>query len=160
MFFTLYPILSLVNRTYIHYGCNEKPFGSGMNRVKKPCVILWSSQKKRRKNEMDSLSMQALIDTCDTPADMIGIAQAYLNGAVLRDKVAAEAWLMKAIEAEDPAESPRAMAVLARSILHRPMLTREDAEDIRRQARTAQGEQRQQLLDLLALNEETEKCPV
>lgn len=109
---------------------------------------------------MNISTMQAMIDTCDSPADMTGIAEAYLNGAVLRDTVAAEAWLMKAIEAEDPAASPRAMAVLARSILHRPLLTREDAEDIRRQAETAQGEQRQQLLDLLALNSETEKCPI
>lgn len=109
---------------------------------------------------MNLSTMQALIDHCDSPADMIGIAQAYLNGAVLRDTVAAEAWLMKAIEAEDPVESPRAMAVLAKSILRRPMLTREDAEDIRRRAETAQGEQRQQLLDLLALNDETENCPI
>lgn len=109
---------------------------------------------------MNLSTMQALIDRCNSPADMIGIAQAYLNGAVLRDTVAAEAWLMKAIGAEDPVESPRAMAVLAKSILRRPMLTREDAEDIRRRAETAQGEQRQQLLDLLALNDETDNCPI
>jgi len=109
---------------------------------------------------MNLSTMQEMIDSCATPADMTGIAEAYLEGTVLRDAVAAEAWLMKAIEAEDPVESPRAMAVLAKSILHRPMLTREDAEDIRRRAETAQGEQRQQLLALLALNEETENCPI
>ncbi len=109
---------------------------------------------------MNLSTMQEMIDSCNSPAEMIGIAQAYLNGAVLRDTVAAEAWLMKAIEAEDPVESPRAMAVLASSILHRPMLTQEDAEDIRRQAETAQGEQRQQLLDLLALNNTPEKYPI
>ncbi len=109
---------------------------------------------------MDVLSMQAMIDTGDTPAAMTDIAEAYLNGAVLRDTVAAEAWLMKAIEAEDPLESPRAMAVLAKSILHRPMLTRQDAEDIRRRAQTAQGEQRRQLLELLELNDKTENCPI
>ncbi len=109
---------------------------------------------------MDILSMQTMIDTGDTPAAMTDIAEAYLNGAVLRDAVAAEAWLMKAIEAEDPMESPRAMAVLAKSILHRPMLTRQDAEDIRRRAQTAQGEQRRQLLELLELNDKTENCPI
>lgn len=109
---------------------------------------------------MDILSMQTMIDVCDTPAAMTAIAEAYLNGEVLRDAVAAEAWLMKAIEAEDPVESPRAMAVLAHAILHRPLLTQQDAEDIRRQAQTAQGEQRRQLLELLELNEKTEKCPI
>ncbi len=109
---------------------------------------------------MDILSMQTMIDTGDTPAAMTAIAKAYLNGAVLRDTVAAEAWLMKAIEAGDPLESPRAMAVLAQSILHRPMLTLEDAEDIRRRAQTAQGEQRRQLLELLKLNDEIENCPI
>ncbi len=106
---------------------------------------------------MNLSTMQAMIDGCATPGDMTAIAEAYLSGAILRDTVAAEAWLMKAIEAEDPAESPRAMAVLAKFILHRPLLTREDAEDIRRRAETAQGEQRQQLLHLLALNEKTKK---
>lgn len=109
---------------------------------------------------MDVLSMQAMIDACDTPALMTSIAEAYLEGAVLRDAVAAEAWLMKAIEAEDPLESPRAMAVLAKSILHRPLLTRQDAEDIRRRAQTAQGEQRRQLLALLELNDEAENCSI
>ncbi len=109
---------------------------------------------------MDILSMQTMIDTGNTPAAMTAIAEAYLNGAVLRDTVAAEAWLMKAIEAEDPLESPRAMAVLAKSILHRPMLTREDAEDIRCRAQTAQGEQQRQLLEMLKLNDETENCPI
>ncbi len=109
---------------------------------------------------MNLSTMQEMIDRCATPAEMTAIAEAYLDGAVLRDTVAAEAWLMKAIEAEDPAESPRAMAVLAKSILHRPMLTQEDAEDIRRRAETATGAQRQPLLDLLDLNDETEKCPI
>ena len=66
---------------------------------------------------METARLQQCIDNCRDAADMTRIAQAYLDGTVLRDPVAAEAWLMKAIEAEDPIQSPKAMALLARRIL-------------------------------------------
>lgn len=98
---------------------------------------------------MDVERMQRLIDRGDRPEIMNDIALGYLDGAVLRDPVAAEAWLMKAIEAGDPRESPRAMAVLARRILGRgEILTDEDYLDIRSRAETA-GEAEGELLDAL-----------
>lgn len=108
---------------------------------------------------MDVTAMQALIDRGSHPKDMTAIALAYLDGAVLRDPVAAEAWLMRAIEAEDPLESPKAMAVLASRILGKgEPLPDQDYLDILRQARTAQGQERETLLALLDLGSERQKA--
>lgn len=107
---------------------------------------------------MKTTEMQALIDHCGGPADMIAIARGYLDGAVLRDFVAAEAWLMKAIEAEEPQESPKAMALLAHRILGREaVLSDEDYQDIHRRADTAEGREREELLALLELGSERQK---
>ena len=95
--------------------------------------------------------MQQRIDTAQSAADKIAVAQAYLDGAVLRDLVAAEAWLMRAIEMEDTLESPRAMGILAERILHREPLSEQDCRDIRADAETAQGQEREALLALLEL---------
>lgn len=101
---------------------------------------------------MERENMQQLIDAAKTPEEMIAVAQAYLDGRLLRDPVAAEAWLMKAIEAEDPVQSPRAMGILAVRILGASrVLTDQDYLDIRRRARTAVGRERQELLALLSL---------
>ena len=61
--------------------------------------------------------LQNLIDKTDkTPGDMRRIAEAYLWGDVLKDKVAAEAWFSKVIEGGDNSDSMAAMILLAREI--------------------------------------------
>ena len=107
---------------------------------------------------MDIETMQLLIDGGSDPKAMLAIAQGYLNGTVLRDKVAAEAWLMRAIEAEDPLESPKAMALLATRILGKgEILSDQDYLDICRRSRTAVGQERKALLGLLELGSERQK---
>lgn len=107
---------------------------------------------------MDIKAMQLLIDSCSDPKTMLTIAEGYLEGAVLRDAVAAEAWLMRAIEAEDPLESPKAMAVLASKVLRKgEILPDQDYLDIRRRAQTAVGQEREALLGLLELGSERQK---
>lgn len=107
---------------------------------------------------MDIETMQLLIDRGSDPKTMLAIAKGYLDGAVLRDTVAAEAWLMRAIEAEDPLESPKAMAVLASEILGKgEILSDQDYLDIRRRTQTAVGQERETLLGLLELGSERQK---
>ena len=107
---------------------------------------------------MDIAAMQQLIDGCGDPKTMLAIAQGYLDGAVLRDPVAAEAWLMRAVEAEDPLESPKAMAVLASSILGKgETLSDEDYLDIRRRAHSAVGQEQEILLGLLDIGSDRQK---
>ena len=71
---------------------------------------------------MNLAELQKRIDTCRTPEDMTAIAQAYLDGTVLRDPVAAESWLQRAIDTGDPVWSPAAMGILARRILGKEQL--------------------------------------
>lgn len=107
---------------------------------------------------MNIATMQLLIDRGSNPKTMLAIAQRYLEGTVLRDKVAAEAWLMRAIEAEDPLESPKAMALLASKILGKgEILSDPDYLDIRRQSRIALGQEQEVLLGLLELGSERQK---
>lgn len=107
---------------------------------------------------MDIETMQLLIDGCNDPKAMLTIARGYLDGTVLRDKVAAEAWLMRAIGTEDPLESPKAMALLASRILGKgEILSDQDYLDIRRQSRTAVGQEREVLVGLLELGSERQK---
>lgn len=101
---------------------------------------------------MDAEMMQRLIDSPDDPKAMVAVAKGYLDGAVLRDPVAAEAWLMRAIEADHPVQSPRAMGLLARRILGRErVLSDGDVKDIRTRLCTAGGKERKELESLLAL---------
>lgn len=107
---------------------------------------------------MEKEKMQKLIDSGETPEAMIAVAQAYLDGGVLRDPVAAEGWLMKAIEAGDPVQSSKAMGILAVRVLGKnQVLTDEDYRDIRYRAQTAVGRERQELLALLSLASEEQK---
>lgn len=107
---------------------------------------------------MDLETMQQFIDRGTDPKTMIAIAEGYLEGTVLRDKIAAEAWLMRAIEAEDPLESPKAMAMLASRVLEKEtILSDQDYLDIRAQARTAAGQEREALSKLLELGSERQK---
>ncbi len=110
---------------------------------------------------MKRKNMQQLICQAKTPEEMITIAQAYLDGQILRDPVAAEAWLMKAIEAEDPVQSPKAMGILAAQVLGvSRVLPDQDYLDICRRAQTAVGRERQELLALLSLATEEQKSSI
>ncbi|MDO5153411.1 MAG: hypothetical protein Q4D50_08620 [Eubacteriales bacterium] len=107
---------------------------------------------------MEKEKMQKLIDSGNTPEAMIAVAQAYLDGGVLRDPVAAEGWLMKAIEAGDPVQSPKAMGILAVRVLGKDrVLSDADYRDIQRCVQSAEGAERQELLALLTLASEEQK---
>ena len=107
---------------------------------------------------MNIIQMQQRIDAAQSAADSIAVAQAYLDGAVLRDMVAAEAWLMRAVEMEDPLESTRAMGILAERILGKEPLSEQDCRDIRADAETARGREREALLALLELASSGQKA--
>ena len=84
--------------------------------------------------------------------DMIAVARGYLDGAVLHDTVAAEAWLLRAIAREEPPDSARAMALLARRILGvAEPLSDADYLAIRRRLPSAVGREREELEELLRL---------
>lgn len=107
---------------------------------------------------MDITQMQRRIDAAKSAAAMICVAEAYLDGEVLRDPVAAEAWLMRAIETEDPLEAPKAMAVLAARILKKEeVLSDLDYQDILGRVQTADTQERETLLALLALGSRRQK---
>lgn len=101
---------------------------------------------------MDIAQMQRRIDGADSAAGMIAVAQGYLDGAVLRDTVAAEAWLLRAIDREEPPDSARAMALLVRRILGvAEPLSDADYLAIRRRLPSAVGREREELEELLRL---------
>ena len=101
---------------------------------------------------METARLQQWIDSCSGAGDMTRIAQAYLEGTVIRDPVAAEAWLMKAIETGDPIHSPVAMDLLARRILGLDRVIREEEVPILRQELSeARDERRTELEVLLGL---------
>lgn len=107
---------------------------------------------------MDIIQMQRHIDTAKSAAAMIAVAEAYLDGEVLCDPVAAEAWLMRAIGTEDPVQAPNAMGLLAVRILRKEeVLSDSDYQDIRRRAQTAGDQEREVLLGLLELGSERQK---
>ena len=76
--------------------------------------------------------MQTLIDVAEkTPKEMRIIGESYLNGDVLKDKVAAEAWLNKVIETGDNVDSMMAMMLLAKKILGKEnVILENDYEDM------------------------------
>lgn len=107
---------------------------------------------------MDRKTMQQMINSPDTPEKMLTIAKSYLNGSVLLDPIAAEGWLMKTIEANDPVHSPRAMALLAMKVLgQETILSDEDYLDIQQRSKLAKGREKQELMELLSLGTRTQK---
>lgn len=101
---------------------------------------------------MDIAQMQRRIDGAVRAADMIAVARGYLDGAVLHDTVAAEAWLLRAIAREEPPDSARAMAVLAQEVLGvAEPLSDADFLAIRRRLPSAVGREREELEALLRL---------
>jgi len=101
---------------------------------------------------MNGTELQHQIDACMTAEDMVAIARQYLEGTVIRDPVAAHAWLMRAMEADDPVWSARAMGILAREILGvNQVIPKAEAETLRALAEHAEGKEKRELDALLAL---------
>lgn len=97
--------------------------------------------------------MQALLNQKEhTAAEMRSIGEAYLHGDVLYDPIAAEAWLMKAVEMEDMMESPKAMALLVEEIMgKKQVISKQDYQDIKRDWEQAKGQEKEYLECLLRL---------
>ncbi len=95
--------------------------------------------------------LQKMIDQPDKEAkQMREIGQSYLNGDVLKDMVAAESWLMKAIETEDREEASIAMAIYVKEILKKEqILSDEDYIQIKEEYQLATGEKKDELETLL-----------
>ncbi len=80
---------------------------------------------------------------------MLEIAEAYIRGDVIQDKVAAEAWLERVIALEDTT-SVLAMGILGREILGKAVLSDADYRDICREYQTADANRRRELEQLLS----------
>ena len=66
---------------------------------------------------LEKKELQKLIDKEEkTPEEMRIIGESYLRGDVLRDNMAAEAWLQKVIDSGDSKDSIIAMTLLMREI--------------------------------------------
>lgn len=90
-----------------------------------------------------------------TPEEMCAIGESYLHGDVLRDPVAAQAWLMQAAESGENCAAVRAMELLARELWQvDEVLPGADWEAIRRDAQNAKGERAEYLHALLALKKD------
>lgn len=107
---------------------------------------------------MDKDTLQQLIEHCDDPNTMITIAEAYIDGIILRDPLAAEAWLMRAINTENPLAAPKAMGILAVKLLGKTtVLSEADYLDIRHRLNTACNAEQDELLALLKLATDAQK---
>lgn len=100
---------------------------------------------------MTGEELQKMIDQTDKKAkEMRKIGQSYLRGDVLKDEVAAEGWLMKAIETEDRKEASIAMAIYVKEILKKEqILSNEDYIQIKEECQLATGEKKDELETLL-----------
>lgn len=95
--------------------------------------------------------LQAKINQADhTAEDMRRIAESYLRGGVLRDVIAAEAWLSRAIACEDGKESMIAMVLLAKEILGKERaVSEEDRTEIEKAFAESDGEEREKYLYIM-----------
>lgn len=102
---------------------------------------------------MTKEELQERIDRNNTsPENMRRIAESYLKGDVVRDLVAAEAWLMKVIEQEDMEESPLAMALLIKEVMGREqVMTEQEYLEIKKDIETAEGLEKERLENLLEI---------
>lgn len=103
--------------------------------------------------------LQRMIDQSNkTAKEMRKIGQSYLRGDVLKDEVAAEGWLMKAVETEDREEAPIAMALIAKEILKKEQIFSDmDYLQMKEEAENAEGEKRTELELLLEFATEKQK---
>lgn len=100
---------------------------------------------------MDQKELQELIGRArGEPAAMLRVGISYLEGEVLCDAVAAEAWLWKAAQCGNRPEAAEAMALLGRRIWHREqIIPEEDCRQIRKEWERAEGEEKEYLEALL-----------
>ena len=86
-----------------------------------------------RDESMTREQLQKLIDKTNlTAKEMRFIGEAYLRGDVIKDKVAAEGWLMKVVEREEPIESALAMLLIGKEILGvEQVISEKDYEDMK-----------------------------
>ena len=99
--------------------------------------------------------LQAKINQADhTAEDMRRIAECYLRGDVLRDVIAAEAWLSRAIACEDGKESMIAMVLLAKEILGKERaVSEEDRAEIEKAFGESEEEREKYLYIMRELNQ-------
>ena len=89
-----------------------------------------------------------------TAKDMRKIAESYLRGDVLRDEVAAEAWLSRVIACEDGKESMIAMVLLAKEILGKERaVSEEDRAEIEKAFGESEEEREKYLYIMRELNQ-------
>ena len=95
--------------------------------------------------------LQKMIEQADRrPEYMRRIGESYIRGDVLKDEVAAESWLMKAIETEDAKEALLAMELYVKEILKKEqVLSDKDYIKIKEEYESATGEKRAELEILL-----------
>ena len=95
--------------------------------------------------------LQKMIEQADRrPEYMRRIGESYIRGDVLKDEVAAESWLMKAIETEDAKEALLAMELYVKEILKKEqVLSDKDYIKIKEEYESATGEKRAELETLL-----------
>ena len=100
---------------------------------------------------MTKEKLQKMISQAEhRPEYMRRIGESYLRGDVLRDIVAAEGWLLKAIETEDAKEAPIAMAIYVKEILKKEqILSDEDYIQIKEEYESATGKKKAELETLL-----------
>ena len=92
--------------------------------------------------------LQKQIDKANHSAkEMRLIGEAYLRGDVIRDKVAAEGWLMKAVEMEEPVESALAMILIGREILGvEEIISERDFIDMQKEMKVSEKKEELEIL--------------
>lgn len=101
---------------------------------------------------MEREELQALLEkNTKTQKDMLLIAESYLRGDVLKDALAAEAWLHAVINEGETVEAVRAMELLGKQIIGaEEVLAPEDLAQIRRELETETSEERRRYLSALS----------
>lgn len=100
---------------------------------------------------MTKKEFQKKIDKSEKSSkEMREIGEAYIEGEVLKDLVAAEGWLMKVIEGEDQIEAAYAMRRIAVDILGKEtVISNEDYLEIKKELEHADGKMKEELEALL-----------
>lgn len=142
----------------------DRYIGNNLNEIKKQCARIQKSDKGICEEErtMTQQELQRKIDRCiagNTNAElMLEIAQAYIKGDVIQDKIAAEGWLMRVIDLEEASLSTLAMAYLVRDVLELDqVLSDEDYRDVCEEYRTAAEKRKKELELLLEFGTEEQK---
>ena len=90
--------------------------------------------------------LQDKINRAGTPQDMLEIAGSYLDGTVIQDKTAAQAWLMRVLDAGECMEAVKAMEILAKEIWKiEKVLTDKDYFQICQELKSAAGDRKEYL---------------